>query len=250
MDFLSNLFGGAKNLFGGMSGGLESMFGKNAQGQSNVNGPGLLGGLASFGMGQTVKQPQLGSFNTPQMQAYQNYQPGNINNLSPEARQALNYNLAPQEDQMRRQLRNTYAQAQPGADLANNGAYLRDYGYNEQNISNNRNSAYMGAVNQIDQQKMQQLGDMAQMSVQEIVAKYGISAQQAQQMKQMYGNIGGMFMTKGLYPNGMGNMNFGQPNQGNTQATAVQQAANPNQWNIAGGYGNDSNDWRKIFGIQ
>ena len=213
---ISGLFGGGnKSSGGGMFGNL---LGSNS-GSSSYN-PGMMGaGLGMAGLGQLFGgTPKMPDFNTPQVQAMQNYQFGNRGNLTPEATQAIEYSLAPQEEIQRRNLNNTYANMLPGSNQANS-SLGRDTNYLEQTISNNRNAAYQGAINNIDQEKYQQLSDGANWSVASLAQKYNMDAQSAMQMKSMMGGIGGMFMQKGLYPQGMGMNMMG--NQGNQTAASA-----------------------------
>ena len=253
MALLDDLWGGISNLFGGASQGMQGMQGMmqnglgaasramgmgqggGGQGGGQGNGPmsgfnpmatglGLMGASQAFG-GQT----KLPSFQTPQMQQFQNFNPQNFQTMNPAMQKSIQDTLNIQNEQSTRNLRDTYQSARPGTDYTTDSAYQRDLANlqrsQSQNASDMMAQAQMGFNSQQLQANQQQLGQLesgAGNSVNEIMAKAGLHSQQQQQFKNMLSGLGGSFVNKGLWPNGMmgqfgGNKQQGQAPQQQSQ---------------------------------
>lgn len=228
MGFLSSLFGGLGNAMGGAANSIGSMLGgggsslmnmfsgggqKQAspmQGMSNSNsgGSGLMnlfknpiaqgGGLMGLGQlfGGKTKMP---SFNTPAVQNLQNFST-NPPQLPQSMQDEINKSMAIQEDEENRNLRNVYKNARPGTDYTTDSAYQRDASNLQRNQTSNRVNAMITPTMQYLQPQQQNLSELAQLSISEIMAQTGMKSSEAQQIKDMFSNVGGQFINKGLFP--------------------------------------------------
>lgn len=246
MDWLSNLFGGIgdaakgagnsiggllNNLFGGGGSGNASgseytgaqkmtqamgapnqmSFGAAPQQAATVSGgmnPGMIGaGLGTLGLGQLfqpkVKAPDFGG-----LQSVQNLQ--NFNStphpLDPAIQQSIQDSLNIQNEQQLRNLRDTYKNARPGTDYTTDSAYQRDLANLNRNMSMTGSDAMANASLQSNQQQLGNLTNLAGLQSQGAMTQYGQQAQKAQNQNQMFGNLGSMFLQKGLGIPNFGNL--------------------------------------------
>jgi len=223
MNWLTNLFGG---LFGGGGGqdgtsigggnstynpgfapvgmpskGTSGNYGGQNPLMSMFGGPQGLLGLGISGLGNLLSpKVQAPNLNTPQMQQYQQFTQ-NPPQLPQGMQEQINNSLAINEEEQLRNLRNVYKNLRPGTDYTTDSTYQRDLANLQRNMASNRSNAMMGPTLQYLQPQGQHLGNQAQMSLYEPMMQGGIDAQKADQQNQLFGDIGSMFMKKGL---GMG----------------------------------------------
>ncbi len=194
---------------GGGANFMGNMFGGGAGGNIGA-GAGIMG-LGQL-MGGHTKIP---SFNTPQVQAFQQFNPQNFQTINPAMQKSIQDTLNIQNEQQTRNLRDVYKSARPGTDYTTDSAYQRDIANLQRNQGMTGADAMAQAQAQFNQQQLQanqqqqqQLGDLAQLSIGEIMAHTGMQAAEAQQLKNMFSGVGGMFINKGLWPNS----NYGSMN--------------------------------------
>lgn len=220
MDWLSNLFGGignaaqgAGNSIGGMLGSMFGGGGGNAagaatKGASNAMNPGMIGaGLGTLGLGQMF-QPKVQAPNFSGMQSVQNLQNFNSSphSLDPAIQQSIQDSLNIQNEQQLRNLRDTYKNARPGTDYTTDSAYQRDLANLNRNMSMTGSDAMANASLQSNQQQLGNLTNLAGLDAQGAMTQYGQQAQKAQNQNQMVGNLGSMFLQKGLGIPNFGNL--------------------------------------------
>ena len=158
----------------------------------------LLQGLGIMGAGNFIGgSPKLPSFNTPEVEAYKNFHAGGI---SPEAEASINRTVDINQDQQMKNLRDTYKNVRPGTDYTTDSAYQMDLANLQRKQTLDRSDAIANASLGFSQQEMQKASELAQLSIGEIMLRTGMEAEEASQIKQMFGNVGSMFMTKGLFP--------------------------------------------------
>lgn len=232
MNWLNNLFsgignaaGGAMNSMGGGLGSLMNMFsgggqgGNQApqQGQSSGGGPSMFGnfnpgmtgaGLGVMGLGQLmqpkVKMPDFQSM--PQVQQLSNWQNQANHPMDPNVQQSIQNTLNIQNEQQMRNLRDVYKNLRPGTDYTTDSNYQRDLGNLNRQMSMTGADAMGNAQMQSNQQQLGNLTNLAQLGVGQGMGEAALKGQQAQQQNQMFGNIGSMFLQKGLgIPNFMNN---------------------------------------------
>ncbi len=236
MNWLSNLFGGMGNaaqgagnsiggflgnMFGGGGGGGQQAAQGAAKGAAQGGGnsmfgqfnPGMMGaGMGMMGLGQMMNHPaKMPDFqNMPQVQALNNWQSQPNHPLDPNVQQGIQNTLNIQNEQQLRNLRDVYKNLRPGTDYSTDSNYQRDLG----NL--NRQMAMQGADAMGSQQlasNQQQLGNltnMAQLGVGQGMGQAALQAQHNQQRNQMFGDVGSMFMQRGLgMPNFMNMFNRG-----------------------------------------
>lgn len=202
MDF-GNLLSGIMSLFGGGGGGQQQHSSSGGGGGGPLGlfqNPGQgLAGLGIMGLGQAltpkVKAPDFGG-----MQSYQNLQ--NFSNsphqLDPAIQQSIQNSLNIQNEQQLRNLRDTYKNARPGTDYTTDSAYQRDLANLNRNMSMTGSDAMANASLQSNQQQLGNLTNIAGLDSQKAMMEYGQKAQQAQNFSQGFGNIGSMFLQKGI----------------------------------------------------
>lgn len=212
MDFLSNLFGGIGNAAHGagnsIGGFLGNMFGGGGGGNaaagaaSKGNGmnPGMMGlGLGAMGLGQALS-PKLQTPNFGGMQSVQNLQ--NWNNtshpLDPNVAQSIQNSMNLQNEQQRRALRDTYKNARPGTDYTTDSAYQRDNALLERSMALNSGDALANAQLSSNQQQLGNMTNLANLDVGGAEQQYAQQAAQKQNFNNMFGNIGSLFLQKGL----------------------------------------------------
>lgn len=218
MDFftqLMNSLGGAGNsigqglqgMFGGGGGaGAASTAGKGAA--SSAMNPAMMGlGLGAMGLGQAMS-PKLQTPNFNGMQSVQNLQ--NFNNsphtLDPAIQQSIQNSANIQNEQQLRNLRDTYKNARPGTDYTTDSAYQRDLANLNRSMTMNTSDAMANASLQSNQQQLGNLTNLANLDVGGAEQDYAQKAAQKQNFNNTFGNIGSMFLQKGLGMPNMGNL--------------------------------------------
>lgn len=166
----------------------------------------VLQGLGVMGAGQLFGgNPKKPDFNTPDVQRYQNMPLNNFRTLDPNVEALINRNVDVQQDQQSKQLRDVYKNVRPGTDYTTDSAYQRDLANLQRSQTLNRSDALAGAQFQsnqqdlqLNQQELSRASELAQLSVSEIMLETGMDYAEAQQIKEMFGKVGGMFVSKGL----------------------------------------------------
>lgn len=234
MNWLSNLFSGIGNMFGGGggnqpnnsggmfqgaagsskmpggSGGLMSMFGGGGQSQMN---PGMMGlGLGAMGLGQMMNKPvKMPDFNqNPAVQSLNNWQNQANHPMDPNVAQAMQNTLNIQNEQQLRNLRDVYKNLRPGTDYTTDSNYQRDLGNLNRSMAMQGADAMAGQQFNSNQQQLGNLSNMANLQVGGQMGQAAMDAARRQQQNQIFGNIGSMFLQSGLgMPNFMNMFNRG-----------------------------------------
>lgn len=213
MDWLNGLFQSVGpmlgNLFGGGGGaagaGGKTAGGATAGGGGFLNGlfpggttPGMAG-LGALGLGQAM-QPKINGPDFNGLQSVQNLR--NFNNsphsLDTAVQQSIQNSLNIQNEQQLRNLRDTYKNARPGTDYTTDSAYQRDLANLNHSMAQDSSDVMANASLASNQQRLGNLTNIAGLDAQGAMAKYGMKAQKAQNQNQMFGNLGSMFLQKGL----------------------------------------------------
>lgn len=164
----------------------------------------VLGGAGVMGLGQMFGgSPKHADFNTQAMQNYQNY---NTGKLPSNVEDMINRTSQINEDQATKQLRDVYKNARPGTDYTTDSAYQRDLANLQRTQTLNRSDAQAQALMGFSQQELSRAQDLAQKSIEEIMFNTGMDAQEAQSIKEMFGNVGGAMISSGL---GLDQYNWG-----------------------------------------
>lgn len=207
MDFLSQLFGGIQHLLGGGGGNQQQATGA-APAQSGGGGPmGLfqnpgqgLAGLGIMGLGQLlspkVQAPDFG--NMQSVQNLQNWNSSASHPLDPNVAKSIQDSANIQNEQQLRNLRDTYKNARPGTDYTTDSAYQRDLANLNHQMSQNTSDAMANAQLSSNQQNLGNMTNLAGLDVGKAMTQYGQQAAQKQNFNQGFGNIGSMFLQKGL----------------------------------------------------
>ena len=156
----------------------------------------MAGGLGMMGLGQMLGgNAKLPSFQTDAMRNYQNY---NTGKLPPGVEDMINRTSQINEDQQTKALRDTYKNVRPGTDYTTDSAYQRDLANLQRTQTLNRADAQAQALLGFNQQELSRASELAQLSIAEIMARTGMEAEEAQSIKQMFGNVGGAMISSGL----------------------------------------------------
>ena len=215
MNFLQNLFGGIGNLGSSLGSSLMGMFGggqggnQPAQTAGGGGGNGLFGGfnpgmtgagLGIMGLGHLlqpkVNMPDFQSM--PQIQQLSNWQNSASHPLDPNVAQSIQNTLDIQNEQQLRNLRDVYKNLRPGTDYTTDSNYQRDLANLNRQMSMTGADAMAGAQLQSNQQQLGNLTNMAQLGVGQGMGEAAMKGQKAQQQNQMFGDIGSMFLQRGL----------------------------------------------------
>ena len=167
---------------------LDQLFpGGSAQGIAGLAAP-LLGDMFAP---KTPDIPDFGSLGS--VQAMQNFRPGN--SVSPEYQTMIQNNVKQLREQKVRELQALYHNARPGTDYLTDTNYQRDLALLDQGIQENLTNDLTQAEATFSAQEQDRLSQLAQMDIYQIMAQTGMQAQEAQQFKEMFGNVGNMFLT-------------------------------------------------------
>lgn len=161
-----------------------------------------IAGLAAPAIGNMFapKSPNIPDINSlSSVQAMQNFKPGN--SVSPEYQTMIQNNVNQLRDQQIRELQATYHNARPGTDYTTDSNYQRDLALLNQNVQNNMTDELAKAEGTFSSQEQQRLSEIAQMDIYSIMAQTGMKAQEAQQFKEMFSNIGNTFLTSATHDN-------------------------------------------------
>ena len=167
-----------------------------------------IAGLAAPALGNMFapKAPNIPDMNSlSSVQALQNFKPGN--SVSPEYQQMIQRNVGQLREQKVRELQALYHNARPGTDYLTDSNYQRDAALLDQGIQNNLTDELAKAESTFSSQEQERLYQLAQMDIYAIMAQTGLEAQEAQQFKEMFSNVGNTFLTNATRnPNDMINL--------------------------------------------
>ena len=213
---ISNAGGGIMNAFSGFGGG-----GGNGGGRPNVSqgggwgggqqGGGFMnqmfqnpsagmGGLGIMGLGQMMnkKTSMPNPYEDQSVQQLMNWNNSASHPMDPNVQQAMQNSLNIQNEQQLRNLRDTYKNLRPGTDYTTDSAYQRDLSNLNRTMATQGADAMAGAQFQSNQQQIGNLSNMANLGVGTKMGQAGLDAQRQQQQNEMFGNLGSMFLQKGI----------------------------------------------------
>src|SRR3990167_2339384 len=167
---------------------MSSLFpGGKAQGIAGMMAPALGNMFAP----KSPKIPDINSLSS--VQAMQNFRPGN--SVSPQYQQMIQNNVGQLREKRLRELQALYHNARPGTDYLTDTNYQRDAQQLEQGIQGDLTDELAKAEATFSGQEQEKLAQLAQMDIYSIMAQTGLEAQEAQQFKEMFSNVGNMFLT-------------------------------------------------------
>ena len=155
-----------------------------------------IAGLAAPLMGDLFapKSPNIPDINSlSSVQALQGFKPGN--STSPEYQQMIQRNVGQLREQKVRELQALYHNARPGTDYLTDSNYQRDLALLDQGIQNNLTDELTKAEATFSSQEQERLSQIANMDIYSIIMQTGLDAQEAQQFKEMFSNVGNTFLT-------------------------------------------------------
>lgn len=155
-----------------------------------------IAGLAAPAIGNLFapKAPNIPDINSLEsVKALQNFHPGN--SVSPEYQNMIQNNVNQLRDKQIQELQALYHNARPGTDYTTDSNYQRDLALINQNVQNNMTDELAKAEANFSSEEQQRLSEIAQMDIYSIMAQTGMKAQEAQQFKEMFSNIGNTFLT-------------------------------------------------------
>lgn len=140
------------------------------------------------------KSPEIPKFSElDSVKALQGFKPGN--SVSPQYQDMIQKNTAQLREQKKRELDALYHNARPGTDYLTDTNYQRDLALLDKGIQENMSNALTSAEATFSQQEQDRLSEIAQMDIYSIMAETGLNAQEANDFKEMFSNIGNMFLT-------------------------------------------------------
>ena len=230
MDFFSNIFKGLGNLvqpimsmFGGGGGQPQNIGGGNSTyGMNNIPqgmkppatsgvggniGGNFMQSLFPGGTGQGVAgiaAPLIGNMFAPKVKtpdisnlssvnAMRNFRPGN--SVSPEYQTMIQNNVKQLRDQRKREIDAVYHSTRPGTDYTTDTNYQRDIANLDQSTQDNLTDELAKAEGTFSGQEQDRLAQIAQNDIAQIMLQTGLDAQEANDFKQMFSNVGNMFLT-------------------------------------------------------
>jgi len=138
-----------------------------------------------------VKTPDISSLQG--VQNLQNFRPGN--SVSPAYQTMLQNNTDRLREKRTRDLQALYRSARPGTDYLTDTNYQRDLAEMERGVQSQMADDLASAEGQFSQQEQSRLTDLAQLDISQIMMQTGLDAQEANDFKQMFSNVGNMFLT-------------------------------------------------------
>lgn len=170
---------------------------------SGVN-PGQLALGAGINLAGDIFSPKVKTPNiqdSASYQAMQNFKGG----LAPGMEDAINRNLAIKNEEELRNLRNVYKNVRPGTDYTTDSAYQRDAANLQRTQALNNADALAMAGNQYSSAEMNRLSQLANADLTQIMLETGMSAQEAEQFKKSFSNIGSQLISNAI-PQQQGNL--------------------------------------------
>lgn len=167
---------------------MNSMFpGGSTQGILGMMAP-LLGDLFAP---KKNKMPDINSLGS--VQALRNFRPGN--SVSTQYQSMLKHNTDQLREQKVRELQALYHNARPGTDYLTDSNYQRDLASLDKGVQDNLTDELAKAEGTFSSQEQERLSEIAKMDVYSIMMQTGLDSQEAQQFKDMFSNVGNMFLT-------------------------------------------------------
>lgn len=222
MGFLNNIFKGIGGLFGGGGGGsigraIGGSIGPSIRSNQGSGMPNVVGGIMNLfnpstptgktGLGLGIsalgnfigpKSPKMPNLNElPSYQAMQRFS-SNPTPVDPSIADSINRGLSINDEEETRRIRDIYKNARPGTDYTTDSAYQRDIANLQRNQGLRRSDALANVQLQSNQQQMERLSQIANMDIYNIMAKLGMDAQEAEDFKRSFSNVGSMFLQSGL----------------------------------------------------
>lgn len=140
------------------------------------------------------KSPEIPKFSElDSVKALQGFRPGN--SVSPQYQEMIQKNTAQLREQKKRELDALYRNARPGTDYLTDTNYQRDLALLDKGIQDNMGDQLTRAEATFSQQEQDRLSEIAQMDIYSIMAQTGLDAQEANDFKEMFSNVGNMFLT-------------------------------------------------------
>lgn len=171
---------------GGMN-WMSSIFpGGTNQGIAGIAAP-LIGNMFS----PKVKQPDFQGLQS--VQAMQNFKPGN--SVSPQYQNMLQNNTDRLRDKRIKDLQATYRSARPGTDYLTDTNYQTDLAEIERGVQTQMADDLASAEGTFSSQEQNKLSELAQLDIASLMYETGLSAQEANDFKSMFSNVGNMFLT-------------------------------------------------------
>ena len=155
-----------------------------------------MAGLAIPALGNLFapKSPNIPDLNSlGSVQALSSFRPGN--SISPEYKTMLDNNNNRLRDQRVRDLQATYRSARPGTDYLTDTNYQRDLSEIERQVQSQSADDLARAEGTFSSQEQERLSRLAEMDIYSIMAQTGLDAQEANDFKEMFANVGNMFLT-------------------------------------------------------
>ena len=135
--------------------------------------------------------PDINSLSS--VQAMQNFRPGN--SMSPEYKAMLQHENDRTRETKVRELQALYHNARPGTDYLTDSNYQRDVANLDRELQSNMADNLARGEATFSQQEQDRLSQIAQMDIYGIMAQTGLDVQEANDFKQMFSNVGNMFLT-------------------------------------------------------
>lgn len=193
---------------------LQSIFGKDA----NLGQVGAGTALAGFGQlaSPKVNLPNLAEL--PNVQALQNMNFRNFQELDPALEQATNRDFDMIDARERDRLIATYKSLRPGADIESDSSFRRDMDELQRMQGMRRADSlakyrfeYLSKQLQMSELEMRQMTELAYMDIATIMLQLGVDAQAAQDFKAAFTGVGTAMVSKGLGINQEQPANANQP---------------------------------------
>lgn len=174
---------------GGIGKSILDMFGSD----TGKIGAGLVSNLAGQAFAPKVNAPDISS-----LESVQNFRNYDNASLPSGVEDSINRSVDVQHQDEMKRLQDVYKNARPGTDYSTDSAYQRDLANLERRQTLNRADAQSNALLQFNQQELGHLQELAQTDIYNIMIKLGMDAQEAEQFKQSFSNVGSMFLQSGL----------------------------------------------------
>jgi len=170
---------------------LDTIFGEDAN--KGQIGAGILSNFAGQAFAPKVNMPDIGG-----LQSVQNLRNFNNSSLPKGVEDSINRSVDIQHREELKRLQDVYRNARPGTDYTTDSTYQRDLAELERKQTLNRADAQANALLQFNQQEINHLSELAQQDIYTIMIKLGMDAQEAENFKQTFSNVGSMFLQSGL----------------------------------------------------
>ena len=176
-NWWENLLGGSSGIFpGGNAGGIAGL---------------AIPAIGNMFAPKVKEIPDASSLSS--VQALQNFKPGN--SVSPEYQEMLQRNVGRLKDSRTRELQALYRNARPGTDYLTDTNYQRDVAELERGVQEQLSDDLAKAEGQFSSQEQSRLSELANLDIFQIMQQTGLSAQEADNFKQSFSDVGNIFLT-------------------------------------------------------